>query len=158
MSHTDLDQPDLAAPRAAAGNAESAEAEARLLDNYGYRLSGADPLAPLARDIARSLTEASLTLHHCATHHPLYRLGGICLLAVPPETGTGPGGISVSWTTHDLLLTDQRRSRTYQDSHQAMNAALGSVLTAFGYQVAPFGSGGAWLVTGRHTRETGARQ
>ena len=99
-----------------------------------------------------------MTLHHCATHDPLYRLGGVCLLPVPAEAGTGQGGISVSWTTHDLLLRDQRRYRTYQDTHQAMNAALGRVLTAFGYQVAPFGSGGAWLVTGRRSRGTGAGQ
>ena len=64
----------------------------------------------------------------------------------------------MSWTTHDLLLRDQRRYRTYQDAHQAMNAALGRVLTAFGYQVAPFGSGGAWLVTGRRSRGTEAGQ
>ncbi len=38
-----------------------------------------------------------------------------------------------------------------------MNVALGDVLTAFGYQVAPFGSGGAWPVTGRRTRGTGGR-
>jgi hypothetical protein len=157
MSHTDLDQPDPAALRAAAGNAESAEADARLLDSYGYRLGGADPLTPLARDVARSLTEAGLTLHHCAAHDPLYRLGGACLLAVPPETGAGQGGISVSWTTHDLLRNPCRYP-IYRDTHQAMNVALGSVLTAFGYQVAPFGSGGAWLATGRRTRGTGAGQ
>jgi len=158
MSHTDLDQPDLAALRAAVSDAEFAEAEARLRNSYGYRLSGADPLAPLARDIARSLTEAGFSLHHCAAHDPLYRLGGVCLLPVPAGAGTGQGGISVSWTTHDLLLRDQRRHRTYRDTRQAMNAALGRVLTAFGYQVAPFGSGGAWLVTGRRTRGTGAGQ
>ena len=147
MSHTDLGQPDLAALRAAAGDAEFAEAEAGLAS-----------AGPLARDLARSLTEAGLTLHHCATYDPLYRLGGVCLLPVSPEAGTGQGGISVSWTTHDLLLRDRRRYRTYQDAHQAMNAVLGSVLTVFGYQVAPFGSGGAWLVTGRRSRGTEAGQ
>ena len=64
----------------------------------------------------------------------------------------------MSWTTHDLLLRDQRRHRAYRDTHQAMNAALGRVLAAFGYQVAPFGSGGAWLVTGRRSLGTGAGQ
>ena len=155
MSHTDLGQPDLAALRAAAGDAESVEAEAGLVSSCGCPLTGA---GPLTRDLACSLTEAGFTLHHCATRDPLYRLGGVCLLAVPPEAGTGQGGISVSWTTHDLLLRDQRRYRTYQDAHQAMNAALGRVLTAFGYQLAPFGSGGAWLVTGRRTRGPGAGQ
>jgi len=147
MSHTDLGQLDLAALPAAAGDAEFAEAEAGLAS-----------AGPLARDLARSLIEAGLTLHHCATYDPLYRLGGICLLPVSAEAGTGQGRISVSWTTHDLLLRDRRRFRTYQDAHQAMNAALGSVLTAFGCQVAPFGSGGAWLVTGRRSRGTEAGQ
>jgi hypothetical protein len=157
MSHTDPDQPDVAALRTTASDAEFAEAEARRRNSYGYGLSGADPLAPLARDIARSLTEAGFSLHHCAAHDPLYRLGGVCLLPVP-GAGTGQSEISVSWTTNDLLLRDQRRHRTYGDTRQAMNAVLGRVLTAFGYQVAPFGSGGAWLVTGRRTRGTGAGQ
>jgi hypothetical protein len=158
MSHTDLGQPDLAALRAAAADAELAEAESRLLSSYGYPIASADPLAPLARDLSRSLTEAGFTLHHCAAHDPLYRLGGVCLLPVPAEPGTGQSGISVSWTTHDLLLRDQRRHRTYRDTHHAMDAALGRVLAAFGYQVAPFGSGGAWLVTGRRRRGTEARR
>ena len=46
--------------------------------------------------------------------------------------------------------------RIARDTHQAMNVALGSVLTAFGYQMAPLGSSGAWLVTGRRMRGTGA--
>ena len=156
MSNTDLGQPDLAALRAAAGDAEFAEA--RLLGSYGYRLCGADPLAPLARNIARSLIEGGLTLHYCATHDPLYRPGGVCLLPVLSEAGARQGGISVSWTTHDLLLRDQLRYPTYLDTHQAMNAALGSVLTAFGHQIAPFGGGGAWLVTGCRTGRTEAGQ
>jgi hypothetical protein len=95
MSHTDPGQPDFAALRAAAGGAESAEAEAGPVGAWGYPLTGADPPA---HDLARSLTEAGYT----------------------------------------------------------MNAALGCVLTAFGYQVARFGCGGAWLVTVRHRRGAGA--
>jgi hypothetical protein len=95
MSHTDPGQPDLAALRAAAGDAEFAVAAAGSVSACGYPLTGA---GPLARDLARSLTEAGYT----------------------------------------------------------MNAALGCVLAAFGYQVARFGGGGAWLVTGRRTRGTGA--
>ena len=97
MSHTDLGQPDLAALRAAAGETEfaDADAEAGSVSSCGYPLTVADPLA---RALARSLTEAGYT----------------------------------------------------------MNAALGCVLTAFGYQVARFGCGGAWLVTGRRRRGTGA--
>jgi hypothetical protein len=155
MSHTDLGQLDLAAPRAAAGDAEFVEAEARLISSRRYPLAG---VGPLARDLARSLSEVGLSLHRCADHDPLYRLGGVCLLPVSAAAGTGQGWISVSWTTHDLLRRDQRRYRTYLDTHQAMNAALGRVLTAFGYQLASFGSGGAWLATGRRTRETEAGQ
>ena len=155
MSHTDLDQPDLAALRAAASDAEFAEAEARLRNSYGYRLSGADPLAPLARDSARSLTEAGFSLHYCAAHDPLYRLGGVCLLAVPAESATGNSGVAVSWTVHNLLLLDWARYGTYTSTRQAMNTALGGVLRAFGYPVTPFGSGGAWLVTGRRGPEAG---
>jgi hypothetical protein len=158
MSHTDLGQPDLAALRAAAGDAESAEEESGLASSRGCPLTGAGPMAPLARNLARSLTEAGFTLHHCAGHDPLYRLGEVCLLPVPAGTGTGQGGISVSWTTHDLLLHDRRRHRTYRDTHLAMNAALGRVLTALGYQLAPVGSGGAWLATGRRSLGTGAGQ
>jgi hypothetical protein len=149
MSHTDPGQPDLAALRAVAGDAKFAEAQAGLVGSCGYPLAG---VGLLARDLARLLTEADLSLHHCAPHDPLYRLGGVCLLPVPAEARTGQSGISVSWTTHDLLLRDQRRYRAYQDAHRAMNAALGRVLAAFGYQLAPFGSGGAWLVTGRSRR------
>jgi hypothetical protein len=74
MSHTDLGQPDLAALRAAAGDAESAEAEARLVSACGYPFAD---VGPLAHDLARSLTEAGFTLHHCATYDPLYRLDGV---------------------------------------------------------------------------------
>ena len=95
MSHTDLGQPDLAALRAAAGDAGSAEAESGSVSSCGYPLTGTDPPA---RDLARSLTEAGYTI----------------------------------------------------------NAALGCVLTAFGYPVAWFGCGGAWLVAGRRGRGTGA--
>jgi hypothetical protein len=152
MSHTDLAKPDLAEPRAAAGDAEFAEAEARLVGSCGYPLADA---GPLARDLARSLTEARLSLRHCAAHDPLYRLGGVCLLPVPAEPGTGRGGTSVSWTTHHLPLRDQHRYRTYQDAHQGMNAALGRVLTAFGYQASALRQ--QWGVAGHGTPQPGNR-
>ena len=41
-------------------------------------------------------------------------------------------------------------------THQAINAALGGVLRAFGYPVMRFGRSGAWLVTGRRMRGTEA--
>jgi len=155
MTNTDLHQPGLGTLRAAAEAAELAQA---MLSIDGCRLADSDPLTPLARDIARSMTEAGLTVHQCAQHDPLYRLGGVCLLAVPAESGTCSSGIAVSWTTHTLLLSDWDRYSTYRGTHQIMNAALGGILHAFGYPVAQFGSGGAWLVTGHRSQETEARR
>ena len=155
MTHTDLHQPDPGPLRAVAEAAEPAQAVSGLVSIDGCRLADSDPPAPLARDIARSLTKAGLTVHHCAQHDPLYRLGGMCLLAVPAESGTGSSGIAVSWTVHNLLLLDWDRYGTYTGTQQAINTALGGVLRAFGYTVTPFGSGGAWLVTGRRGTEAG---
>jgi hypothetical protein len=148
MTDTDLLQPDLGPLRAAAEAAELVQAVSGLVSSDGCRLTGSGPLAPLARDIARCITEAGLAVHHCAQSHPLYRLGGVWLLAIPAESGTGSSGIAVSWTAHNLLL-DWDRYGTYAGTQQAMNTALGGVLRAFGYRVTPFGSGGAWLVAGR---------
>jgi hypothetical protein len=154
MTDTDLLQPDPGPLRAAAEAAELAQAVSGLVRVDGCRLAYSDPLAPLARDIARSMTEAGLTMHHCAQYHPLYRLGGVCLLAVRAESGTG-SGIAVSWTVHNRLVLDGARYGTYAGTQQAMNTALGGVLRVFGYPIAPFGSGGAWLVTGRRGTEAG---
>ena len=85
-----LEPPDLGPLRALAETAEFAEAMARLADAHGRPLPADDLLAPLARYIARALTEAGFTLHHCAQSHPLYRLGGVCL--VPVARGHDPDG------------------------------------------------------------------
>ncbi len=156
-SPLDLAPPDLGPLRAVAEHAELADAIARLTGADGYRLAGTDPLAPLARDVARSLVEAGFTLHHCARTHPRYRLGGVCLLPMPEHYGDGQGGVVVSWTTHDLLSLDWDRCGTYHDAHQVMNDALADVLRTLGYKARPFGSGGASIVTGRraHGEETG---
>jgi hypothetical protein len=81
MTDTDLLQPDPGPLRAAAEAAELARAVSGLVSIHGCRLADGDPLAPLARDITRSMTKAALTVHHCAQYGPLYRLGGVCLLA-----------------------------------------------------------------------------
>ena len=142
--------PDLDPLRALAENEELADAVGRLADGFSRPLPADDPLAPLARALARSLTEAGFTLHRCAQNHPLYRLGGGCLLPVARgHDPDGRGGVVVSWTTHDLLSLDWARWREYQGAHEAMNGALAQVLDALGYQVWPFGLGGAWIVTGR---------
>jgi hypothetical protein len=140
--------PDLRPLRALAEREELADARAHLADTLGHPLSADDPDAPLARDVAAALTEAGFTLHNCAPHHPQYRLGGVCVLPIPARHNPdGQGGIAVSWTTHNLLALDWERGREQQDTQQAMNQALASVLKALGYQVGPFGTGGASLVT-----------
>ena len=155
MTDTDLRQPGPGPLHAAAEAAELAQAASGLASIDGCRLADSNPLAPLARDIARSMTEAGLTVHHCAQHDPLHRLCGVCLLAVPAESGTSHDGVAVSWTVHNLLRLDWDRYGTYTGTQQTMNIALGGVLRAFGYTVTPFGSGGAWLVTGRRGTEAG---
>jgi hypothetical protein len=154
MTDTDLHQPDPGPLRAAAGAAELAPAVTRLVSIDGCRLADSNPLAPLARDIVRSMTETGLTVHHCAQHDLLCQRGGVCLFAVPAESGTG-SGIAASWTAHNLLVLDGARYGTYAGTQQARNTALSGVLRGFGYPVAPFGSGGTWLVTGRRGTEAG---
>jgi hypothetical protein len=142
--------PDLGPLRALAEREELATAVGRLADAYGRPLRDEDPLKPLATDIARALTEAGFTLHHCAQRHPLYRLGGVCLLPVAPgHDPDGTGGVVVSWTTHNLLSLDWGRWLAYHGTQDAMNGALSEVLDGLGFQVSPFGVGGAWIVTGR---------
>jgi len=139
---------DLRPLRALAEREELADARARLANGLGQPLPAEDSNAPLARDVAAALTEAGFTVHDCAPHHPGYRLGGVCVLPIPARHNPdGQGGIAVSWTTHNLLALDWDRGREHHDTQQATNRALASVLKALGYQVGPFGTGGASLVT-----------
>ncbi len=155
-SEDDFQPPDLRPLRALAEGEELADARARLADGLGHPLPAGDPNAPLARDVAAALTEAGFTLHNCAPHHPQYRLGGVCVLPIPARHNPdGQGGIAVSWTTHNLLAMDWERGREHHDTQQAMNGALSSVLKALGYQMGPFGTGGASLVT--EPRRSGPR-
>jgi hypothetical protein len=150
--------PDLGPLRALAEHEELADAARRLADAYGRPLRDGDPLRPLARDIARALTEAGFTLHHCSQHHPLNRLGGLCLLPVAPgHNPDGRGGVVVSWTTHNLLSLDWGHWLAYHGTQDVMNGALSEVPDGLGFQVAPFGVGGAWIVTGHKPgwQETG---
>lgn len=142
--------PDLGPLRALAEREELADAAGCLADAYGRPFRGDDPLRPLATDLAWALTEAGFTLHHCAQHNPLYRLGGVCLLPVAASHDPdGRGGVVVSWTTHDLLSLDWDRWLAYHGTQDVMNGALSEVLSGLGFQVSPFGVGGAWIVTGR---------
>jgi hypothetical protein len=136
--------PDLGPLRALAEHEELADAAGRLADAYGRPLRGDDPLRPLADDIAPALTEAGFTLYHCAQHHPLYRLGGVCPLPVASgHDRDGRGGVVVSWTTHNLLSLDWGRWPAYHGTQDMMNAALSEVLDAPGFQTLPFGVGRA---------------
>ena len=153
MPDTDFHQPDLGPLRAAAETAELAHAASGLVS-----ATDTDPLAPLAREIARSMAEAGRAVHRCARHDPLCRLGGVCLLPVPAGPADDRGGVAVPWTTHNLLLLDWGRFGTCTGTQQAMNAAISGILRAFGYAAEPSGSSGAWLVTGRHRQEAEAGQ
>jgi hypothetical protein len=148
MSFENLGQPDLTSLRATADGAEIAEAASLVRDSGGHRLADGHPLAPLAHGIARSLVEAGFTMHHCDQHHPLYRLGGVCLMAIAQTHGDGRAGIVVSWTCHNLLSLDWDRFDIYCDVNELMNWSLCHILRDFGYLVQEFGTGGAWLVTG----------
>jgi hypothetical protein len=144
----DFQPPDLRPLRALAECEELADARARVADGLRHSLTADDPYAPLASDVAEALTEAGLTLHNCRPNDSQYRLGGVCVLPIPSSHNPdGPGGIAVSWTTHNLLAMDWERGRERQGTQDAMNHALAGVLKALGYKVRPFGTGGASLIT-----------
>jgi hypothetical protein len=149
MSFENLDQPDLTPLRAAAEEAEIAEAVSLVTDSGGHPLPDDHPLAPLAHDIVGSLIEAGFPLHHCDQRHPLYRLGGVCLMTITRTHGADRAGIVISWTCHNLLSLDWDQQRTYCDVIEVMDWALNYILRDFGYVVQEYGVGGASLVTGK---------
>jgi hypothetical protein len=55
-------------------------------------------------------------------------------------------GSSARWTSRNLLALDWDSSRERQDTQQALDRALASVLKALGLQVRPFGTGGATII------------
>jgi hypothetical protein len=143
-------RPDLGPLREAAERGELAGAVACLAGSSRFRLRADDPVAPLAREVARALTLAGFAVHHCVLADPLNRLGGVCLLPVAAWGSVeGRAGVAVSWTTHSLLSLDWDRWSEYRDVQEAMNPALAGVLDAVGFCVQPFGQGGASLVTGQ---------
>jgi hypothetical protein len=147
-------RPDLGPLRAAAERGELADAVACLAGSSGFRLRADDPVAPLAREVARALTLAGFAVHHCVQADPLYRLGGVCLLPIDAwAEPSGRAGVAVSWTTHSLLSLDWDRWAEYRGVEEAMNPALARVLDAVGFCVQPFGQGGASLVTGRRDED-----
>jgi hypothetical protein len=93
-------------------------------------------------------------LHHCHRYDRLCWPGGVCLMPIAAESGTGRSGIAVSWT-HDLLPGWDWRA-TYSHTCQLMNAVPGSVLHAFGYLDRQCGTGAACLVPGHRGQRTEA--
>ena len=157
MSGPGSTRPDLCSTRAISLRAEFTEAVRRLLGADGYPLTNDDPLAPLARDVARFLVETGFTLHHCNRQDPLYRLSGVYLMPILAETGTGRSGVAVCWTIRNLLLLDgDRYGSSYRRIYQLMNGAPGGVLHGFVYSIQQLGTDGAWLMTGRCGQRTGA--
>jgi hypothetical protein len=122
--------------REAAERGELAGAVACLAGSSGLRLRGDDPVAPLAREVARALTLAGFAVHHCVQADPLHRVGGVCLLPVAAwGSAGGQAGVAVSWTTHSLLLLDWDRWGEHRGVQEAMKPALAGVLGAAGFCV-----------------------
>jgi hypothetical protein len=151
-----FERPGLAPLRAAASQAESAEAFRGLLSAGGYPLAEREPLATPACDAARSLTGAAFTLHHCDRYDLLYRLGGACVKRVPAEFGTCRSGIAVSRATLNVLLPGWDRHGTCRRACQVMNAAPGGGPGRPGFRVQHLGTDGARLVAGHRDQKTGA--
>jgi hypothetical protein len=130
MSDPGFTRPDLFSIPAAE-QAQLTTAVRGLLSADSYPSACDHPLAPRTRDADRTLVEAAFTLHHCHRHDPLCWLGGAYPMPIPPESGTGPTDVRVSWATHDLL-TGWDWCATYSHTRQLTNAVPGSVLDVFG--------------------------
>ncbi len=156
MSDPGFTRPDLCSIRVIASCAEFAGAARGVLSADGYLLADGDPLAPLARDVARTVVEAGFTLHHCDRHDLPYWYGGVRLMPIPAESGTGRSGIAASRTARNPLMPGWDRHGTYRRPHRLVNAAPGGVPGGFAYSVQQSGTDGAWLVTGRRGQRTEA--
>ena len=156
MSDPYFERPDLAPLRAAAPQAESAGAFRGLPSAGGHPLAEGEPLAPPARDAARSPVGAGFTLHHRDRCDLRCRLGGVRLIPVPAESGPCRSGIAVSRATRNLPLPGWDRHGTCRRARQLMNAAPGGVPGRFGFRVQHLGTDGARLVAGHRDHKTGA--
>jgi len=115
----------------------------RLSDDWDDVLSDADPLTTLVVEVAAALAEAGLPLHDCADRTDAgSAVGGVCLT---PDAGEA--GIVVAWRQHDRMSVEQVRGAAADALvQQAMNAAVGEVLTALGFAVDTIGAAGGHLV------------
>jgi hypothetical protein len=82
-------------------------------------------------------------------------LGPLRAAADAAELAQAVSGL-VTADEYHLLRLDLDRCGTHTGNQQAMNTAIGCNLRAFGYPPGPFGSGGAWLVTGHRGQHPGA--
>lgn len=111
----------------------------RLADDWDTLLTDEDSLTTLVVELAAALVEVGLTLHDCAGNAPS---GGVCLT---PDAGGR--GIVAGWHRHDRMSVAQVRGAGLDAAVQhTMNAALGELLTQFGFTVVPFGGTGCFLV------------
>ena len=156
MSDHRFTRPDLFSIPAAV-QAECAAAIRGLLSADSYPSASDHPLAQQTRDVARTLGGAAFTLHHCHRHEPLCWLGVVCRMPIPRESGTGRTGITVSWTTHDLLL-NWDWCATCSHTCQLMNTVPGSVLDVCRDLDRRHGTGNTWLETGHRGQRTEARR
>ena len=133
----DIEQDQMRALKRLDADADAAP----LADGFGMPLvpPGTDPLADLARALARDLLAAGFEIHDCASKAPG---GGVCL-----TPGANAQGVIVTWTQHDAAEAAFGYSR-HADLQEQMNYALADVLTTMGYPVEGFGQATAHVVTG----------
>jgi len=114
----------------------------RLADDWDTLIDDADPLTGLVCEIAAAVAEAGLPLHDCAGRTSSAQLGGVCLTPSP-----GQGAVIVSWTQHDRMALGRVRGHSADLAAQdVMNHAVAGVLTAFGFDVEPFGEASGHMV------------
>ncbi len=83
---------------------------------------------------------------------------------VPVPLRVGADVAELAWAVSGLVTADGYhlpwldldRCGTHTGNQQPMNTAIGCNLRAFGYPPGPFGSDGAWLVTGHRGQDPGA--
>jgi hypothetical protein len=109
----------------------------RLAEDWDALIDDADPLTGLVCEVAAAVAEAGLPLHDCAGRTTSPQLGGVCLTPAPGEQG-----VLVTWTQHDRMVLGRVRGHAADEgAQQVMNAAVADVLTAYGFDVEPFGAG-----------------
>jgi hypothetical protein len=114
----------------------------RLADDWDALIDDADPLTGLVCEVAAAVAEAGLPLHDCAGRTPSRQLGGVCLTPAP-----GEHGVLVTWTQHERMALGRVRGHDADlGAQEVMNHAVAGVLSAFGFQVEPYGEASGHIV------------